>query len=162
MIKYKLKCKSEYCADKKEFDGWFQNINAYENQKHQGLINCPVCGGDKVVKLLTTPNLKTSKIKNLEEINNKNNNINKTHIESNSLLANNNLTNISTILRTIKKEIQKNSTFVGDEFVSKVRSMKEGKIIEKPIHGHGTQKEIQELRDDGIDVVNIPWISDDN
>ena len=158
MIKYKLKCKSDYCADKKEFDGWFQNIDSYEKQKHQGLISCPVCGGDKVVKLLTTPNLKTSYNKNLEDINSKNNDA----IETNDVLANDNLKNISTILRTIKKEIQKNSTFVGDEFVSKVRSMKEGKIIEKPIHGHGTHKEIQELKDDGIDVINIPWISEDH
>ena len=157
MIKYKLKCKSEYCADKKEFDGWFQNIDSYEKQKNQGLINCPVCGGDKVVKLLTTPNLKITHNKKLEDVNN-----NKYPTESNSILANDHLKNISTILRTIKKEIQKNSTFVGDEFVSKVRSMKEGKIIEKPIHGHGTHKEIQELRDDGIDVVNVPWISDDH
>ena len=70
--------------------------------------------------------------------------------------------NIATLLRTLKKEVQKNSTFVGYEFVSKVRSMKEGKIKEKPIHGQGTNKEIQELRDEGIDVVNIPWISDDH
>ena len=40
--------------------------------------------------------------------------------------------------------------------------MKEGKIKEKPIHGHGTNKEIKELRDEGFDVVNIPWISDDH
>ena len=159
MIKYKLKCRSDYCADKKEFDGWFQNIDSYEKQKHQGLINCPVCGGDKVVKLLTTPNLKITHNKKLEDVNNNNN---KYPTESNSILANDHLKNISTILRTIKKEIQKNSTFVGDEFVSKVRSMKEGKIIEKPVHGHGTHKEIQELRDDGIDVVNVPWISDDH
>ena len=157
MIKYKLKCKSDYCADEKEFDGWFQNIDSYEKQKNQGLINCPVCGGDKVVKLLTTPNLNITHNKKLEDVNN-----NKYPTESNSLLANDHLKNISTILRTIKKEIQKNSTFVGDEFVSKVRSMKEGKIIEKPVHGHGTHKEIQELRDDGIDVVNVPWISDDH
>ena len=155
MIKYKLKCKSDCCAVEKEFDGWFQNIDSYEKQKNQGLINCPVCGGDKVVKLLTTPNLKITHNKKLE-------NNNKYPTESNSILANDHLKNISTILRTIKKEIQKNSTFVGDEFVSKVRSMKEGKIIEKPIHGHGTHKEIQELRDDGIDVINIPWISDDH
>ena len=77
-------------------------------------------------------------------------------------LANETSENISTLLRTLKKEIQKNSTFVGNEFVSQVRSMKEGKIKEKPIHGHGTNKEIQELRDEGIDVVNIPWISDDH
>jgi len=79
-----------------------------------------------------------------------------------SALANKNLDNISTLLRTIKKEIQNNSTFVGDKFVSQVRSMKEGKIKEKPIHGQGTNKEIQELRDEGIEVVNLPWISDDH
>ena len=157
MIKYKLKCKSDCCAAEKEFDGWFQNIDSYEKQKNQGLINCPVCGSDKVVKLLTTPNLKITHNKKLEDVNN-----NKYPTESNSILANDHLKNISTILRTIKKEIQKNSTFVGDEFVSKVRSMKEGKIVEKPVHGHGTHKEIQELRDDGIDVVNVPWISDDH
>ena len=70
--------------------------------------------------------------------------------------------NITTMLRTIKKEIQKKSTFVGDNFVSQARSMKKGKIKETPIHGHGTNKEIQELRDEGIDVVGIPWISDDH
>ena len=79
-----------------------------------------------------------------------------------AVLGNLDSSNISTLLRTLKKEVQKNSTFVGNKFVSQVRSMKEGKIREKPIHGHGTNKEIKELRDEGIDVVNIPWISDDH
>ena len=79
-----------------------------------------------------------------------------------NFLSNENSDYISTLLRTIKKEVQKNSTYVGNEFVSQVRSMKEGKIKEKPIHGHGTNKEIKQLRDEGIDVVNIPWISDDH
>ena len=59
-------------------------------------------------------------------------------------------------------KLQKNSTFLVNEFVSQVRSLKDGKIREKPIHGHGTNKEIKELREEGIDVVNIPWISDDH
>ena len=157
MIKYKLKCKTEFCSNQKEFDGWFQNIEAFENQKKQGLITCPICGSDKIVKLLTTPSLNTTK--KFKDVKNK---INSTLIAEDNLMANANLKNVSTILRTIKKEIQKNSTFVGKEFVSQVRSMKEGKIKEKPIHGHGSNKEIQELRDDGIDVLNIPWISDDH
>ena len=159
MIKYKLKCNSEYCANKKEFDGWFQNIEAFQKQKDQGLINCPICGSEKVVKSLTTPNLKTNKYKNIEDVRN---NLNTDPTENNRIITNDNLKNISTILRTIKKEIQKNSTFVGDDFVSQARSMKEGKIKEKPIHGHGTHQEIQDLRDEGIDVVNIPWIPDDH
>ena len=63
MIKYQLKCRSEICSDQKKFDGWFKSIEAYEKQKLQRLINCPICGGDKVEKLLTAPSLKTNKNK---------------------------------------------------------------------------------------------------
>ena len=158
MIKYQLKCRSIICSDEKEFDGWFKSIEAYEKQKLQRLINCPICGSDKVEKLLTAPSLKTNKnitsdIKDKQFKNSKNNE---------NFLGNVDSDNISTLLRTLKKEVQKNSTFVGNEFVSQVRSMREGKIKEKPVHGHGTNKEIKELRDEGIDIVNVPWISDDH
>ena len=159
MIKYQLKCKSGFCLNEKEFDGWFQSIEAYEKQKRQRLINCPICGSDEVVKSLTTPNLKMNKNKISFDIDQQHKN---SKNKKSKFLANETSENISTLLRTLKKEIQKNSTYVGNEFVSQVRSMKEGKIIEKPIHGQGTNKEIQELRDEGIDVVNIPWISDDH
>ena len=158
MIKYQLKCKSGFCSNEKEFDGWFQSIDAYEKQKLQKLINCPICGSDKVVKTLTTPRLKINKNKILVDKDKEQKNPKNTS----TFIANKNSENISTILRTLKKEIQKNSTYVGNEFVSQVRSMKEGKIKERPIHGQGTNKEIQELRDEGIDLVNIPWISDDD
>ena len=158
MIKYKLKCKTSFCFNEKEFDGWFKSIEAYENQKLQGLINCPICGSDNVVKSLTTPSLKINKNKTSENKNKQHKNL-KNNV---NFLANENPDNISTLLRTLKREVQKNSTFVGYEFVSQVRSMKEGKIKEKPIHGQATNKEIQELSDEGIDVVNIPWISDDH
>jgi|TARA_E500000178_G_C16827318_1_gene664385 hypothetical protein len=158
MIKYQLKCRSKICSDEKEFDGWFKSIDAYEKQKLQRLINCPICGSDKVEKLLTTPSLKTNKNKT-SDIKDK---LFKNSKKNETFLGNVDSDNISTLLRTLKKEVQKNSTFVGNEFVSQVRSMKEGKIKEKPIHGHGTNKEIKELRDEGIDVINIPWISEDH
>ena len=110
------------------------------------------------MKSLTTPNFKISKNKIPVDIDKKH----KNPKDKNKFLANETSENISTLLRTLKKEIQKNSTYVGNEFVSKVRSMKEGKTKQKPIHGQGTNKEIQELRDEGIEVVNIPWISEDH
>ena len=158
MIKYQLKCRSKICSDEKEFDGWFKSIDAYEKQKLQRLINCPICGSEKVEKLLTTPSLKTNKNKT-SDIKDK---LFKNSKKNETFLGNVDSDNISTLLRTLKKEVQKNSTFVGNEFVSQVRSMKDGKIKEKPIHGHGTNKEIKELRDEGIDVINIPWISEDH
>ena len=158
MIKYQLKCKSGFCLNEKEFDGWFQSIEAYEKQKLQKLINCPICGSDKIVKSLTTPSLKTYN----NQTSGDKDKLHKAPKNNEKLLANENSYNISTLLRTLKKEVQKNSTFVGHEFVSQIRSMKDGKIKEKPIHGHGTDKEIKDLRDEGIDVINIPWISDDH
>ena len=158
MIKYKLKCTSRFCSNDKEFDGWFQSIEAYENQKLHRLINCPVCGSDKIVKSLTAPSLKINKNKTLDNKNKKQ----KNSKNNGNFSTNENSDYITTLLRTLKKEVQKNSTYVGNEFVSQVRSMKEGTIKEKPIHGQGTTKEIKELRDDGIDIINIPWISDDH
>ena len=71
MIKYKLKCRSSYCTKQKDFDGWFQNIETFEKQLNSGLINCPLCGSENVLKLLTTPSLK--KIQNTHKKITKNN-----------------------------------------------------------------------------------------
>ena len=160
MIKYKLKCKSTYCSEQNEFDGWFQNIEAFEKQMLLGLINCPICGSHNIIKLLATPNVRKVKTQISKNVRIENDTVSMN--SEKTVSGNENLKNITAILRTIKKEIQKNSTFVGDKFVSKARSMKEGLIKERPIHGHGTKKEIQELRDEGIDVINIPWIPDDH
>ena len=153
MIKYKLKCKSSYCAEESDFDGWFQNIEAFEKQMDLGLINCPICGGENILKSLTTPSLK--------KILNNNNNISKEKIGTNSF-RDEKLKNFTTILRSISKEIKKNSTFVGHDFVNQTRSMNEGTIKEKSIYGHGTKDEIEELRDEGIDVINLPWTPEDH
>ena len=160
MIKYKLACKSIYCKKENDFEAWFQNIESYETQKKSGLINCPRCGGSDVIKLLTAPSL--NKLSNQDLGNNTEKvraNVPKTNQNFEQKID---IKNITTLLRTIKKEIQKNSTFVGNEFVTQARSMKLGKIEEKPIHGHGSKEEIEGLRDEGIEVVNIPWIADDH
>ena len=153
MIKYRLKCKSSYCADQNNFDGWFQNIEAFEKQMDLGLISCPICGGENILKSLTTPSLK--KIQNSNKTNSKE------KIEQNTF-GNEKLKNITTIIRSIKNEIKKHSTFVGDDFVNQARSMKKGEIIEKSIYGHGTKEEIEQLKDEGIDVINIPWVPEDH
>ena len=160
MIKYKLACKSIYCKIENDFEAWFQNIESYETQKKSGLINCPRCGGSDVIKLLTAPSL--NKLSNQDLGNNTEKvraNVPKTNQNFEQKID---IKNITTLLRAIKKEIQKNSTYVGNEFVTQARSMKLGKIEEKPIHGHGSKEEIEGLRDEGIEVVNIPWIADDH
>ena len=153
MIKYKLKCKSPYCSEQSDFDGWFQNIEAFEKQMNLGLINCPICGSENILKSLTAPSLK--------KIQNSNKRIKIEEIEKNTF-GYEKFKNITTILRSIKKEIKENSTFVGDDFVNQARSMNKGTIEKKSIYGNGTKQEIEELKDEGIDVINIPWTPDDH
>ena len=160
MIKYKFRCESIYCSKENEFEAWFQNIESYEKQKKLGLLSCPTCGAEDVIKLLTTPNL--NKLSNgILDNNKEQNNLNVSE-KSQDLQQKLNLKNITAFLRTLKKEVQKNSTYVGNEFVEQARSMNQGKIEEKPIHGHGTQKDIEELQEEGINVLNIPWVADDH
>ena len=73
--------------------------------------------------------------------------ITKNKIQKNAF-GNGKLENITTILRSIKNEIKKNSTFVGDDFVNQARLMNQGQIKEKSIYGRGTKKEIEELTTD--------------
>jgi hypothetical protein len=153
MIKYKLKCKSPYCSEQSDFDGWFQNIEAFEKQMNLGLINCPICGSENILKSLTAPSLK--------KIQNSNKRISIEEIEKNTF-GYEKFKDITTILRSITKDIKENSTFVGDDFVNQARSMNKGTIEEKSIYGHGTKQEIEELKDEGIDVINIPWTPDDH
>jgi len=160
MIKYSLICKSLYCSNQNIFDGWFQNIEAYQNQKSKGLILCPLCGSDDIVKSLTTPSFRLSKVKSTDvEVEQK-------EVDYKNLRkpvrSNNQTDYISILLRAMKKEIKKNSEFVGDNFVKEVRSMQLDKTKERSIYGHGTKKEIEELKDEGVDILNVPWVPDDH
>ena len=159
MIKYSLICRSLNCNNKENFDAWFQNIDAFEYQKSKGLVSCPICGSDNIIKSLTTPSLRMAKT-NILEKHEYEKNIDKNSSPTISDAVYNN--KLTAVLRSIKKEIQKNSENVGNNFVKEARKMKEGKIEEKSIYGHGSKVEIEELKDEGIDVINIPWVPDDH
>ena len=160
MIKYSLICKSLYCSNQNNFDGWFQNIEVYQNQKSKGLILCPLCGSDNIVKSLTTPSFRLSKVKSSET------EVEQKQVDGKNLRKpiklNNKLNDISILLRAMKKEIKKNSEFVGDDFVKEVRSMKVDKTKERSVYGHGTKEEIEELKEEGINVLSVPWTPDDH
>ena len=165
MIKYNLKCISNSCKNSASFDGWFQSISAFEDQKISGLLTCPYCGGNDIVKNLMSPSIKSTaqnkkslplenpsekdvSVKNLLDNKGKNN-----KIASNEL---------HTILRSIKKEIEKNAEYVGNKFVKEARAIKSGEAKDRPIYGHAEPKKIEELKNEGIEVSAIPWIQDDH
>ncbi len=49
MIAYDLKCGNNHV-----FEGWFDNLEAFEDQKEKGLVSCPVCDDARIERLPST------------------------------------------------------------------------------------------------------------
>ena len=65
-----------------------------------------------------------------------------------------------TILK-YQKLIQKNFDYVGNNFAYEARSIHyKNKKKSKGIYGSATKKELNELREEGINTEIIPWVKD--
>ena len=62
----------------------------------------------------------------------------------------------------IRKYIEKNFEYVGKNFSKKVREIYYDKNNKKTIYGSTTPEEREELREEGIDLLSIPWVDKEN
>jgi hypothetical protein len=140
MIKYDLKCNFSH-----PFEGWFSSSGDYENQALNGLVTCPVCGNDKVERAIVAPSIKKSSMKT--DFNNKN-------------ISDLNELELKTKLRTLNKEIEKQTVDVGKNFADEARLIYKGEKKDKAIRGTATKKEENKLKEEGVPYIKIPWIKD--
>ena len=80
-----------------------------------------------------------------------------------------NLHKLDKLLNAEKREllkfrnfIEKNFENVGKNFSKEVRDIYYDKKNKRLIYGTTTQKEREELEDEGIDLLSVPWVSKDN
>ena len=62
----------------------------------------------------------------------------------------------------MRKYIENNFENVGKNFSKKVREIYYDKKNKKTIYGTTTSEERQELAEEGIDLLSIPWVDKDN
>ncbi len=140
MIKYNLKCNHEH-----EFESWFSDSNEFEKLKKKKLLECIYCSSTDIQKSIMSPMVTSTNItkESLEKIDNRK------IKEKNNLIK-------------LRKYVEKNFEFVGDNFAGKVRDVYYNKEKNKAIYGTATPEERKELADEGIDLLSIPWVSKDN
>ena len=63
----------------------------------------------------------------------------------------------SKALAALKAEVEKNSDYVGMNFVAEARSMHEGEIPKRSIHGEAKFDEAKAMLEDGIPVAPLPF-----
>ena len=140
MIKYNLKCHNDH-----EFESWFSNSREYDKLNKKRLLECIFCSSKKINKSIMAPTILNSKERDKQnEIFNRN-----FKDEKNKLL-------------NLRKYIEKNFEYVGKDFSKKVREVYYDKKNKKTIYGAVTPKEREELAEEGIDLLSIPWVNKDN
>ena len=140
MIKYNLKCENEH-----EFESWFSNSDEFEKLNLKGLLECIYCSSKKIKKSIMAPMVSFSKKDEIQ-------------IET----INKKLKNEKNKLMNLRNYIEKNFEFVGADFSKKVREIYYDKKNKKAIYGTTTLKEREELAEEGINLLSVPWIDKDN
>ena len=140
MIKYNLKCKNNH-----EFESWFLDSNEFDNLKKKNLLDCIFCPSKKIDKTIMSPMIAgTKKSRNgIKEFNKS------IEIEKDKLLQ-------------LRKFVENNFEYVGENFSRKVREIYYDKKSKKTIYGIATSEEKKELEEEGINLLTIPWVSKDN
>ena len=62
----------------------------------------------------------------------------------------------------LRKYIEKNFEYVGTDFSRKVREVYYDRKNNKSIYGIASPEEKDELAEEGIDLLSIPWVDKDN
>jgi hypothetical protein len=79
-------------------------------------------------------------------------------IDEKNITTDKDIKKVKNELLKIQKFVEKNFKYVGDKFPKEVRNIYYDKKGEKNIYGNATQKETEELKEEGIEVATIPWV----
>ncbi|MDO9111750.1 MAG: DUF1178 family protein, partial [Desulfatirhabdiaceae bacterium] len=128
------------CLQGHKFEGWFDDGNAYEDQKARGLLICPVCNDADISKIPTAFSIKAA------------------HPEKSPALAQKELARLA---KTLTEFIDINFDNVGSRFATEALKIHYGVTEPRNIRGTSTQSEEKTLKEEGIEFIKIPVVSDD-
>src|SRR4029079_6851259 len=123
MIVFDLQCAAGCGA----FEAWFRSSADYEDQRADGLVQCPVCQSASIDKAPMAPSVPRK--------------------GNDGPLAK---------LAAMQAELLKNSRWVGDDFTEAARAMPSGEIETAQVHGNATLEQAKSLAEDGIPVAPLP------
>ena len=131
MIAFDLACHKGH-----QFEGWFEDGKAYEDQNKKGLISCPICNDTSVSKVLSTFAIKKpiqlpGKIKDETAA-------------------------VAQTAQKIVEYVEKNFDDVGAEFTKEALKIHYGVTEPRNIRGVSTKEEEKVLKKEGIQFFKVP------
>lgn len=168
MIKYQLICDGGH-----EFEGWFAASAAFESQQKAGHLTCPVCDSVNVRRALMVPNLNSPKTRKGPPV--------ESAVPQSGQQASTGQPGPAGVpaaalppeaaqkmqalmngMRSLQSKIRAECRDVGKDFAEEARKVHYGEAKPEGIYGQATPEEREALDEEGIDVVDIPWLPKDN
>ena len=142
MIVYNLGCSNDH-----RFEGWFSSADDFQRQIDSRLLNCPLCGNDQISRLPHASYVSTggSEVAAAPEQRQPPKGVPKQYVNSGAEL----------IANLIDKVIESTED-VGRAFPEEARKIHYKEAPERHIRGTASSKEVEALRDEGIEVVALP------
>lgn len=141
MIHYALKCEAGH-----QFESWFQSASAFDVLAKAGHLSCAVCGSSQVSKAIMAPRVATKAKAAPPEP------------EQASVPAlHNPPTEVEQALSELRRKVEENSDYVGENFTKEARAMHLGDAPERAIYGEARLDQAKELIEDGVPLVPLPF-----
>jgi hypothetical protein len=165
MIKYTLRCASEH-----HFEAWFQSSASFEEQKKEGLLRCPECGSDGIEKAPMAPNVVTRKGSSKRPVAERPRAPNESAASAPSsppqeyspVSLEPKPEKVTELMRQLRSFVESNTVDVGRRFAEEARKIHYEEAEPRGIRGEATATEVEDLREEGIQVSPLPRLPEDN
>ena len=145
MIVYDLECEFNH-----RFEGWFGSAEDYDKQLVSKLLSCPVCNTGNVVRRPSAAYISSG-------IHSESSERNREPVDKPVVQKNDSVTNVHPeVMNRLIEHIIKNTEDVGNRFSEEARKIHYQEAPERHIRGTATSKDVESLRDEGIEVVALP------
>ncbi len=133
------------CQFGHSFEGWFRSAEDFTSQNDKGLLICPTCDNNCISRLPSAAHIQPTKA---------------TVDRSKTQSLNDQVLNVEVKkkLLQVAEQILKDSEDVGDQFANEARRIHRKQSDMRTIHGTATSEESKELKEEGIDVVPLPFL----
>lgn len=173
MISFNLTCDVGHV-----FEGWFGSSSDYDDQRGRGLVTCPYCHSAAVKKALMTPNVtaksnqKNSSAHVIEHPQDMPQSAPSHPAPAADIHPHNPHQMIAQMspdmqeimgealaeMRKFQQTVETHCDDVGDGFAAEARKIHYGETEPRGIYGRTTDKEAEELVDEGIEITKMPWL----
>ncbi len=140
MILYQLKCRHGH-----DFEAWFLNSVTYDSQQASGDVSCPHCGTTAVTKAPMAPNIARDRSGAAGDPTAEH----RAHEVAEKILE---------AVDGLRREVEENCDYVGDEFAEEARRIHFGETEERGIYGEASDEEVEDLDEEGIDFFRLPFM----